>query len=844
MICKKCGTEFDGAFCPKCGERAEEKLTVCPVCGKERAEGETFCSKCGYSYENARASKEKVTRKKVDFSKVKKAFEDKYWIIPSAGRLLLGVLVLLSLIAPVMTHAGVNTAGNGYVNAFGVNVTMTYTVCCAALLIAGVYTLVYGAYTLIRAFMRRYFDVGKKLYYILDGVLCVIVAVIGCIGCAGAGDWYADAGAGLSLCVFVGIAGVALLCIRIVYENKWFDNELAAQDPLNRERDRAREKKLNKPYGIAVSAISAAIVIAIVIMSTVSVLYKNPFNVTASGFAKTRGDVIRQFGVPDGAEETDTYFTYYSGEYANVDKMIEALQTAQEAASEDMDEKTTVTFDNLRGTDRKEDIVKSYVCEVVVPADGEQQEERKLKKIDVKDSLYFDENHSANFSYVARYDDGSFSRGVLELNENSFDEEKNAYIFSDILGEYTVSVDKLDRVSLSYYGMGVIDNVLYVSSDVFTPNAVIVADTKNTNSINTTDLSKVTTIHILDGVEEILSPELFKNLTNVTEIITPSSLKYLTVSSIYNTAYYKDPSNWEDGYALYMDNFLAETKEDVKEEYVVRDGTTAINQRAFYNKTSLKSITIPASVTSIGADAFLGCELTTANIPASAIRSITGDKLKTVIINSGTRIGDHAFKNCKSLESITIPDSITSIDNSAFVDCRNIIIFCKATSKPDGWDSNWNYGNPVIWGCDNNNVASDGYIYYTDENIRYALKDGNAVVSRYTDTVSDNIEIPSSVSYKGRDYIVIMIDEYAFAGCSSLTSVTIPDSVERISPQAFSGCSSLTSAIFENSMDWKVSILGPSGGTSVPSTGLADPATAAKLLTNTYYDYFWNCEKT
>ena len=54
MICKKCGTEFDGAFCPKCGERAEEKLTVCPLCGKERAEGETFCSKCGYSYENVR----------------------------------------------------------------------------------------------------------------------------------------------------------------------------------------------------------------------------------------------------------------------------------------------------------------------------------------------------------------------------------------------------------------------------------------------------------------------------------------------------------------------------------------------------------------------------------------------------------------------------------------------------------------------------------------------------------------------------------------------------------------------------------------------------------------------
>lgn len=51
MVCKKCGAEFEGAFCPKCGERAEERLSVCPVCGKERGESENFCSRCGYAYE-------------------------------------------------------------------------------------------------------------------------------------------------------------------------------------------------------------------------------------------------------------------------------------------------------------------------------------------------------------------------------------------------------------------------------------------------------------------------------------------------------------------------------------------------------------------------------------------------------------------------------------------------------------------------------------------------------------------------------------------------------------------------------------------------------------------------
>ncbi len=61
MICKKCGTEFEGSFCPKCGERAEERLTVCPVCGKERGESENFCSRCGYAYERENFAPSKKT---------------------------------------------------------------------------------------------------------------------------------------------------------------------------------------------------------------------------------------------------------------------------------------------------------------------------------------------------------------------------------------------------------------------------------------------------------------------------------------------------------------------------------------------------------------------------------------------------------------------------------------------------------------------------------------------------------------------------------------------------------------------------------------------------------------
>ena len=53
MVCKKCGREFDGSFCPYCGERAEQEMTVCPVCGREKADGVNFCANCGYSYKRS-----------------------------------------------------------------------------------------------------------------------------------------------------------------------------------------------------------------------------------------------------------------------------------------------------------------------------------------------------------------------------------------------------------------------------------------------------------------------------------------------------------------------------------------------------------------------------------------------------------------------------------------------------------------------------------------------------------------------------------------------------------------------------------------------------------------------
>ena len=83
---------------------------------------------------------------------------------------------------------------------------------------------------------------------------------------------------------------------------------------------------------------------------------------------------------------------------------------------------------------------------------------------------------------------------------------------------------------------------------------------------------------------------------------------------------------------------------------------TEIGYGAFWDCTSLTSVTIPSSVTSIGGGAFSGC-----------------GSLTSVTISEGvTSIGWYAFSGCRSLTSVTIPSSVTFIDDEAFADCRSL----------------------------------------------------------------------------------------------------------------------------------------------------------------------------
>ena len=113
---------------------------------------------------------------------------------------------------------------------------------------------------------------------------------------------------------------------------------------------------------------------------------------------------------------------------------------------------------------------------------------------------------------------------------------------------------------------------------------------------------------------------------------------------------------------------------------VIFNGVGTIGEYAFYNGTPT-SITMSESVTSIGNAAFYGC---------SGLTSIT-------IPNSVTTIGSNAFRNCTSMTRIYIPSSVTTISASSYSYSpfygwnSTAIIYCGASSKPNGWGAYWNY---------------------------------------------------------------------------------------------------------------------------------------------------------
>ena len=155
--------------------------------------------------------------------------------------------------------------------------------------------------------------------------------------------------------------------------------------------------------------------------------------------------------------------------------------------------------------------------------------------------------------------------------------------------------------------------------------------------------------------------------------------------------HYSSPFSWNEnikrvvvseGVTSIADNLFKNDGGEIQSNIIsvtLPDTVTSIGAYAFYNCTNLAEINIPDSVTSIGAAAFFGCKsLTEIKIP-EGVTSIADytffgcENLASVTIPSSvTSFGEYAFRQCKSLASVTIPDNVTNIGDYAFSDCDNL----------------------------------------------------------------------------------------------------------------------------------------------------------------------------
>ena len=242
-----------------------------------------------------------------------------------------------------------------------------------------------------------------------------------------------------------------------------------------------------------------------------------------------------------------------------------------------------------------------------------------------------------------------------------------------------------------------------------------------------------------------------------------------------------------------------------------------IGDSVFYNKTFIKTVTIPDTVTTIGDNAFNNCTSMTDVTFGKSVKSIGNSafnsctSLKSVKLpDSVESIGNWAFQNDTAITELSFGNGIKTINSYAFYDCDGItsvklpssltsigyeaFYHCNSLKEIEINGNGATIGNYAFENCYNveSIVVGDGV-----KNINYgAFRDNSNLKSL---TISDSVEtIGDSAFYNCRNFEILTLGENlksignnAFQNCVSLKNISIGKNVSSISTTAFSGDTAL-----------------------------------------------------
>ena len=334
---------------------------------------------------------------------------------------------------------------------------------------------------------------------------------------------------------------------------------------------------------------------------------------------------------------------------------------------------------------------------------------------------------------------------------------------------------------------------------------------------NCTNLTKVVLGE--NGSLSAIGEYAFRECGNLADIIIPNSVTSIGVGAFVScwklakiTLPFIGASRDEEENTYFGYLFGADTYKDnihipsSLKTVIITDGET-IRERAFYQCANIESITISDSVTSIGSGAFEGCtgleKITIPFVGATKDGATdthfgyifgapsSGDQyqylpssLKTVIITGGSFIDTHAFYFFRSLESIEIPASVTSISTYAFYLCDALkkVVFAEGSKLTSIGANAFSYCSSLS-GVYITDIASWCSINFEDDYANPLIYAHNLYLYN---TLVTELEIPAGVT---------SLNNYVFHNCTSLNSVTIPNSVTSIGDCAFINCLNIKSII-------------------------------------------------